>query len=192
MGCTIIRMHRAHECMGMGCMVYWGAQGLGVHGNGVRDVLGCTGHKGAWKYRAWFIGVHRGWGCMEMGSAIIRVHRTQGYTGMGCVIIGVHGVLEWGFYGVGEHGLLGYVADVGCRGLQCIRVLRKQGAWGWGVIYWDVQGMQVHGDLGCMGTGCKNYWGADASCGVSRGTQRPEGTVYRGTQELGSTGIWGM
>lgn len=184
----------------MGCVVSWGTQRMGVHGNGVHDVLGCTGHKSAWEWGAWFTGVHREWGCMGMGSAMIRVCRAPGCTRLGCVVYrgaqdtrvhrnGVHGLLGCTLYWDGDFMGLGawFLGVCGRCGLH-----GKQSAWGWGVIYWGVQGMQVHGDLGCMGTGCKNYWGADVSCGVSRGAQGPEGTVYPGTQELGSTGIWGM
>lgn len=60
--------------MRMGFMMYRGAQGLrvlgnGVHdyqgmqstrvrGNGVHGVLGCTGHQGVWEWGVQFIGVY--------------------------------------------------------------------------------------------------------------------------------------
>lgn len=159
--------------MGMGCVVSWGTQRMGVHGNGVHDVLGCTGHKSAWEWGAWFTGVHREWGCMGMGSAMIRVCRAPGCTRLGCVVY--RGAQDTRVHRNGVHGLLGCTLywDGDFMGL---------GAWFLGVCgRCGVQGAAVFRgaqEAGCMGLGCDILGYA-----VDAGT-RGSGVHGNGVQEL--------
>lgn len=117
-------------------MVYWGAQGMGVHGNGVRNdqgvqgtrvhtagvrgISGCTGHKGTQEWGAWFIGVHAvlGWGFYGVGGMVswgmwqMWAAREAECMGLGCDILGCAG--DAGTRGSGVHGN-GVQELLGCR-----------------------------------------------------------------------------
>lgn len=124
-----------------GCVVYWGAQGTGVHENGVHDVSGCTGVKGAWEWGARLSGYAEHQGAWEWGSRCVGVHRAPGCMGMGCAVY--RGVREIRVHGKSVHNVLGCTGHKGAWewGAQLSGYAEYQGAWEWGAWCIGVTGV---------------------------------------------------